>query len=267
MIQGYLDESGIQEGAPVCVVGGFFGGPGQFKRFGKAWQDTLNKYKISEFHAKEFWAFTANAERAGQYGSWSDNRARSFIRELTEVIYEFGRKIHPIATVLVVDSFNRLTYNQRRYLTGGALRKGKFVTSGCPSKTYFLPFQSVIIGIADHAPVGGKAHFAFDFNKNFKGYALDLYALMKQSGITVRDRLGEIAFPTGQEAVQLQAADLLCYLCYQYGQQRIINRSERPNEILKRIITGTILDKDFLFLDDAGLARLLADVGLPPDGV
>jgi hypothetical protein len=27
MLPGYLDESGIQDGAPVCIVAGYFGGP------------------------------------------------------------------------------------------------------------------------------------------------------------------------------------------------------------------------------------------------
>jgi hypothetical protein len=29
----YLDESGAHEGASVCLVAGYFGGPGQWKKF------------------------------------------------------------------------------------------------------------------------------------------------------------------------------------------------------------------------------------------
>ncbi len=88
---------------------------------------------------------------------------------------------------------------------------GKFKSSGCPSKSYFLPFQTCILDAADHVPVGGKAHFFFDLNKQFKGYAIDLFALVKGLDLKVKDRIGEVHFPTGLEAVQLQAADMFCY--------------------------------------------------------
>ena len=79
MLQGYLDESGIQEGAPLCLIGGFFGGPGQFKKFGKAWQTVLNQYEVQEFHAKEYWAFDSKGKRAAHpYRNWTEDKTQSF---------------------------------------------------------------------------------------------------------------------------------------------------------------------------------------------
>ena len=208
-----LHESGIQDGAPICLIGGYFGGPGQWRKVGIAWQTILNRHKVEEFHAKQFWAFADKGERVGPYKEWSESKAHHFLDELIAVID--GHKIHPVSTVLVVDAFNRLTHNERRFLTGGALRDGKFVTSGCASKPYFLPFQTVVLDLARHASIGGKAHFAFDLNKQFKGYALELFALVKGlTALPFHNRIGEISFPTGLEAVQLQTANLLCYLNY-----------------------------------------------------
>jgi hypothetical protein len=262
MLQGYLDESGIQDGAPVCLVAGYFGGQGQWRKVGQSWERILVQYGVPEFHASRFWAFKAGAERVGPYKGWSKDKAEQFLYELVEVINR--HKIHPVSTVLVVDAFQRLTYNQRRFLTGGALNNGRFVTSGCPSKPYYLPFQTVILDIARHAPIGGKAHFAFDLNKQFKGYALELFGLVK--GLVehpVHDRIGEISFPTGLEAVQLQTADLLCYLNYQFAQKKLANHAEKPDFLLRRILQGMLDENDFPFLDDKGLSTLLEGINLP----
>lgn len=264
MLQGYLDESGIQEGASVCLVAGYFGGPGQWRKLGTAWQKVLDEYKVTEFHAKQFWAFDNQAQRVGPYKNWSSAKAQTFLAKLISIID--SHKIHPVSSALVVESFNRLSYNQRRFLTGGSLRNGKFVTSGCPSKPYFVPFQNTILTIADHAPTGGKAKFAFDLNKNFKGYAQDLYyEVLKQTDVRVKDRLGEISFPTGQEAVQLQSADLLCYLNYQFAQKKLINRNERPDDLMRSVLQGLLDEHDCPFFDDEGLKLALDGVTLPSE--
>jgi len=142
---------------------------------------------------------------------------------------------------------------------------GKFKSSGCPSKPYFVPFQICVTDVAAHAPIGGKAHFAFDLNKQFKGYALDLFALVKGlEDLKVRDRIGEIEFPTGIEAVQLQTADLLCYQAYQYAQKRAANPNERPHPLLRNLLKGLAVEAD-AFLDDKGLGLLLEGINIPPD--
>jgi len=264
MFQAYFDESGIQDGASVCLVGGYFGGPGQWRKFGQEWQAILDEYEVPEFHAKQFWAFNDYGQRVGPYKGWSATKAETFLGKLVGVIDSHKKKIHPIGAVLVVEAFNRLTYNQRRFLTGGALRDGRFVTSGAPSKPYFLAFQSACLGVAHHAPVGGKAHFAFDLNKNFKGYALDLYSLLKETDLKVKGRLGEIAFPTGQEVVQLQAADLFCYLDYQFCKRKVQNKNEQPDPLLRSVLQGMLSEHDFPFLNDEGLAVVLEGVKLPP---
>jgi hypothetical protein len=39
MLEAYLDESGIHDGAPVCIVAGYFGDQSQMKKLGKGMEE------------------------------------------------------------------------------------------------------------------------------------------------------------------------------------------------------------------------------------
>jgi len=53
MIEAYLDESGIHDGAAVCVIAGYFGGPGQWHKFERLWRKSLDRagVPLEKFHA------------------------------------------------------------------------------------------------------------------------------------------------------------------------------------------------------------------------
>ena len=55
MIDAYLDESGIHAGATVCVIAGYFGGPGQMRKLERSWSRALREFsfEMADFHAKE----------------------------------------------------------------------------------------------------------------------------------------------------------------------------------------------------------------------
>jgi len=262
MIQAYLDESGIHDGAAVCTIAGYFGGPGQWRKHGAEWGRVIEHHQVPEFHAKQFWGRNPKGERVGPYRGWSDSKADAFLGQLVSTI-ESQTKIHPVSSTVVMESFKKLSHNQRRFLTGAELVNGKFRGTGCPSKPYFLPFQICVTDAAEHAPIGGEAHFFFDLNKQFKGYALDLFALLKHQETKVRDRIGEIDFRTGLDAPQLQAADLFCYQCYQFALRRLVNSNEKPSPLLRRLVRGMLLETD-TFLNDRGLSLLLKDADIPP---
>ena len=263
MIQAYLDETGIHEGAGVCAIAGYFGGPGQWKKQGREWDKILKRYNVDEFHAKRFWAFDKEGKRVGPYKDWAIAKADTFLDELVSTI-ENNPKLHPVSAVVVMEHWNRLSHNQRRFLTGGRLIDGKFKSSGCPSKPYFLPFQSCVVDAAGHAPIGGKAHFFFDLNKQFKGYALDCFALLKTYPLLCQDRVGDIDFKTGLEAAQLQAADLYCYQFYQYALRKIADPTARPTKLHMRLLRGLTPGAD-KFLDERAFEFLLNGVNIPPD--
>ena len=112
-----------------------------------------------------------------------------------------------------------------------------------------MPFQICITGVANHAPIGGKAHFAFDLNKQFKGYAVDLFDLVKsEQRLSVHDRIGDVTFPTGLETVQLQAADFLCYESYQYAHKRALDVYSKPHDLLVSLLKNKVQLEDFPFL-------------------
>ena len=217
MIDAYLDESGIHNGAKVCVIAGYFGGPGKMKRFEKAWKKALADYSfpMKEFHAKDLLKVPKHAP---------------MLRSLAKLAGEQPR-VYPVAYGLVVDDFNSFSRDERRFLTGATLgeRSGKLLTSGCPGKPYFCPFQSVIKIVTGYAPVGGKAHFSFGLNTQFAGYALQLFKQMHTDPHVEkpyntwksRDRLGEPLFPLAQETAPLQAADLLVHLIYKHMLERV----------------------------------------------
>ena len=110
MIEAYIDESGIHEGAKVCVVAGYFGGRGQWRRFESEWLRLLKGYDIplSDFHAKNLVKNTRHA---------------TFLRSAGKLIRSF-EKLHPIAVGVVVDDFMSLPVKQRMFFTELTSRTG-----------------------------------------------------------------------------------------------------------------------------------------------
>ncbi len=216
MIDAYLDESGIHEGAKVCVIAGYCGGPGQMKRLDRAWRKTLGDFDfpMKDFHAKDL---------------LKSRDARPMLEALARVAGE-QPKTHPIAYGIVVEDFNSFSLDERRFLTGATLMgSGKLVTSGCPSKPYFTPFQNILKVVTNYAPVGGKAHFFFGLGRPFAEYALAMFAQIKSqsemrtaiSTWTSRDRLGDPGFPAAEDTAPLQAADLLVHSVYLHMAKQI----------------------------------------------
>lgn len=212
MISAYLDESGIHDGAKVCLIAGYFGGPGQMKRFDTAWRDTLKRFNfpMRDFHAKDL---------------LKRHSAHPMLQALAQVAAS-QRKVYPVAYGIVVDDFNSFSLDERRFMTGATLMQdsGKLVTSGCPSKPYFVPFQQVLKIVTDNAPVGGLAHFHFGLGNIFAEYALAMFRQIKDeapihkafNSWNSRDRLGDPAFPLARDTAPLQAADLLVHTVYQH---------------------------------------------------
>jgi hypothetical protein len=210
MINAYLDESGFHEGAKMCVIAGYFGGPGQMRLLEKARDKTLSDFGFSmkDFHAKDLIKIRDR---------------RPMLKALARVVGE-QKKIYPVTWAIVVADFNSFSLEQRKFLTGATLSpSGKLITSGCPNKPYFVPFQQIIRVVTDAASVGGKAHFSFGINIQFAEYAIALFKQIvdnpppKDSSISTwksRDRLGTPLFPLAAETAPLQAADLLVHTTY-----------------------------------------------------
>jgi hypothetical protein len=259
MIDAYLDESGIHDGAKVCVIAGYFGGPGQMKRFEKAWKETLAQYSfpMKDFHAKDVLKIPRHAP---------------MLKSLARLAGE-QPKIYPVAFGIVVDDFYSLSLAERKFLTGATVsnKTGKLLTSGCPNKPYFCPFQSILKIVTGYAPIGGRARFSFGLGRPFAEYALHLFKQIHAETEIVkpfntwksRDRLGEPFFPLAEDTAPLQAADLLVPLIYLHMAEGI-QKGERGNFLrmpsdLARLCIANVRDrtKELVYQDKTCLRKMI----------
>ncbi len=257
MLEGYFDESGIHDGAPICIVAGYYADHSQWNRFEKRWKPILDKNHIDEFHAKEFFG----PHLAGsKYHGWSSTKCKMFLDKLLRTIDE--SRLHAMGSAVVISDWKDLSLERRKFFTGAEWNpsKGRFISTGCPSKPYFTPFQECIGTVAKHCSYGEVAHFFFDMNKQFSGYANDLYRLMKSYPLAYQRHLGVLSLPTGKEAVQLQAADLICYLFKDFIPQRIANPKFRVPPLLGRAIRHARTKRDFPLYNAAEFRRQLTMV-------
>lgn len=206
MVEAYFDESGIHDGAQVCVIAGYFGRQNAWRKIESGWRTILRKYnlELEDFHAKDL---------------IKSQNHQSMLRELATCITKYD--IFAISAGVIVSDFKEMDQGHRKWFTGDAGRSGG---TGAPSKPYFVPFQLCLQKVTDYTPAGAKAHFFFGLDRTFSGYATELFSQIKDSGYTVnwqtKKRLGNIAFPSAKETPQLQVADLFVHLTYLHFTER-----------------------------------------------
>src|ERR1700733_7451890 len=255
MIDAYLDESGIHDGAAVCVIAGYFGGRGQWGKFEKRWKQTFVRsgMPMEEFHAKTLL-------------KKEDPKFKRIARSLVTVIAEFAPKIHPVSAAIIVEDFYSFSLHDRKFMTGATWKNNELLGTGSPDKAYYIPFQHCLKRIAGRAPVGGKTHFFFGLDRTFSGYAEVLYKQRKADPFApFREELGEIAFPQAKATAPLQAADLLVHLSYQYALEMMQNNSwgrVQPEGLLLGALAGTVDQGDHTFQDRRCLETTLTK-GIP----
>jgi hypothetical protein len=237
VIHAYLDESGIHDGAEVCVIAGYFGGPGQFKRFARGWRRELSALgmEMADFHAKDLTA----------------RRDHSTVLQLAQLIAQF--KIYPITHGIVVKDFFEFDEGQRKFLTGATLDDtGRVRQSGSPNKPYFVPFHHILRRLASYAPVGGKVKFHFGLDRSFAEYArFALKNIQTFPGVGFRERLGSAEFPLASQTAALQAADLLVHLSYDHmlKQERTKNAYLQRGTALRILLSNKRMDDDHVYYD------------------
>ncbi len=213
-----MDESGIHDGATVCVVAGYYGTHAAWNNFEGQWRRILRDHHIEEvgFHAKRFWKKMKGGERVSPYTGWSDDKAKKFLERLVQAIVR--NRIFPFGYGVVVEHWNALPLNARKLMTGAVHRKGRFVSSGSPDRSYYLPFMYSVAASLAHSGAtesAEKVHFFVGLDKTFSDYAKYMYErTFTDPRISLNHLLGTIAFPLSKETPQLQAADLLAHCLY-----------------------------------------------------
>lgn len=237
-LQAYLDESGHSGDSPICAIAGYFGGVNQWAKFERSWKRILEREAVAEFHAKRFWARDNDGNLVSEYKGWTKDRARRFLADLLEVIR--ANRVYPIAGVLVMEEWRRLTKEERRWLTGAVLRKigekSKLITEGAPNKPYFLPFHHCVIKAALYCKPGIRVHFTLDANKNIEGWAVKLFQALKEK--LCPRQLGDLVFADSRDACPLQAADLLAYEINRYAKSRTSGQRPKPRVVLMRALSS-----------------------------
>jgi hypothetical protein len=170
MIDAYLDESGIHDGAGICVVAGYFAGRGQWRKFEKAWRQVFTDHgtAVEEFHAKGLL-------------KKDDPRQKRLAESLGDVIQSFSQKIHPVTAAIAVQDFESFTLDDRKFMTGATLENGRLIRTASPNKPHYIPFQHCLKRVAAYAPEGGKAHFFFGLGRPFSEYASMLFEQAKNA--------------------------------------------------------------------------------------
>jgi hypothetical protein len=258
VIEGYIDESGIEDGANVCVMCGLFGGKGQWKKFERDWGKALSDSDVplDKFHALDL--VGRNGKRRRFFYNWTDDQYDTLMRRLCKAVTSY--KIYPVTHAIVIPDFNSFPEIQRRFFTGAEIRNGRLVSSGSPNRPYFVPFQKCIKRIASYAPVGGRAHFFFGLDRPFAKYAGSYYKNLQTSKTLVvefRERLGQISFPLARETPELQAADLLTYLTALDVERRIASGdfTVEPKGYLREFWVRTRMKEDHSLINKASLTE------------
>jgi hypothetical protein len=224
----YADESGIHDGAAYCLVCGYVGREDHWLRFDQRWREVLADAGQSDFHAKRFFARSANGARVPPYQGFSDREATAFVEALIGTVVAPEHHLNRIGIGIDTAAFSSLSTGERRYLTGGNFHHGRFrLNTGAPTKPYYLAFFHTYLQALRGLPQDNSVmHFMFDQQNVLQEQAL---AAMRIATDALKARntpewwlnqIGPISFAERKKYSALQAADLATYLWYCYAESR-----------------------------------------------
>jgi Protein of unknown function (DUF3800) len=253
MIQAFLDESGIHEGAEICVIAGYYGESDEWRNLEAQWRAILRgaDVPIDKFHALdliEHRKFFFQMERA---------RHDKLKTELANAIA--SSKVHPVTVALIVSDFRALRIPQKQFFTGATIDDstipGKLRTNGCPTTPYFMPFLHCVRKVFDSSPDESKVDFHFGFASPFHGYATEMFKMIRTRNPAARNPIRSEA----KETPQMQAADFLCYTTYKHALERHAANdwNAMPAELLTILLTNLQDPTDCQFFDKATIAESL----------
>lgn len=260
MMEAYLDESGIHDGAAICVIAGYFAEPREWKKFEIGWRKLLSDYLVPmrEFRAKDVF------NKKGFFHKWSEKTHTAFVGRALEAI--LWHKVYPLSSGVVVKDFKSFSLQERRYMTGATLFHGRGkMAGGCPNKPYFVPFQACVRKVTDYTPRQGRAHFVFGLDRTFASYATDLFRDMKtKAPILWRKKLGNPSFPFAAETPGPQAADTIAYLTYAHMTRHFSPEgwNAAPKDEIAYLLRRAKSASDFTCFNKACLQSMLDDLRL-----
>lgn len=274
MLKAYFDESGVHQGAQACVVAGFWGKIGPWRKFEKGWRSVLKNFKLplEQFHAKEI------AQRNGIFHRWDHEKYGDFLKRIGSVVRE--SRIRPVCHGVFHEDFYSFSLPERRFLTGAAWNPEtrKFLTSGSPNKPYFIAFTECIKTVAGYTLATGKVEMFFGSDRPIAEYATHLMKWLKwrtgqqrSAGARINsrfsiDKFGGMHFPLAKETPRLQVADLFSYLTYirMLEGQKTRDFDAVPNELMSALLSNRKELNDTTYRDAELLRNMISELQIPP---
>jgi hypothetical protein len=216
------------------------------------WQRVLKQFGLEGIgvHAKRFFP-----RRGPEYEGWKEADTVECFNSLIAVIN--AAEVRAVGASLVVDIFNQLNADERRYVTGAqfGIKANKWLTSGAPKTPYHVPVQHAVIDGGKMASPENKAHFVHDQQNQYAPLVLERFAELKKA-LKIKDNLGDMVFSSRLEAIPLQAADLIAYVATKHAEARLA--SGLPNVPLS-YESRRILERphDLRFIDRHGISLIL----------
>jgi hypothetical protein len=248
VVEAYLDESGIDERDPVCLVCGYVGGYAQFRLLQENWKAVVSCLPGNDFHAKRFFTRDQNGERLDHYRGWSDKKAREFVDRLIEAIH--STKIHPVGAAADVRKFFEYDLDRRVWLTGGVMNSAKWKTSGSPHSPYYVPFQHCVLAAKDLVRGNLKVNIFCDQNHLLFPYAFEITKQLKRLYPDCEKKLGTTVPVSRTDVVMVQAADLLTHIHYRHK----ANPTDETEYALSRLLEK---ENNIRYYGDKGLEMAL----------
>lgn len=211
MLEVYLDDSGIHDDSPYCVVAGLAAGANPWKRFDEQWKLLLEEHELDDFHAKDFF------KRGGLFWKWDDEKFYGFLDRMTSIIRSLKLNVVGFAVDRAV--FDSLPEGFRRFLTGAGydLDRMKMKGTGAPSKPYFHCLSWCLYKaaqLARHSEI--PIHVYCDQQTHYEPLARSLFEEWKELEGVYGGRLTSIEFASRRNHRPLQAADLVAHVLYRY---------------------------------------------------
>lgn len=189
MFTAFSDESGSPDQASV-VVAGFLASDEQWVEFERNWTDTLHNFGISHFHASEF------AHSVGEFAKWKDHTKDQALKEGRQ---RFLRQL--LAHIILR---TRFCYSHTVRMSDYRKLNGVYILSAVPP--YALCGRTAVKSVTEwatrnHVP---ETHIKYVFEDGAKDKGFFLKRMVKDRGF-------EPILKKKDEAIPLQAADLLAY--------------------------------------------------------
>lgn len=252
VIQAFLDESGIHDNAEVCVIAGYYGRPGAWRKLSDRWKDILcaAKVPLDKFHALDL------IQHRGVFFQMPRDEHEKLTLNLSRAVASF--RVHPVTVALIMEDFHSLTLDQKRFFTGATIddsvNPGRLKTGGRPSTPYFMPFSHCVRTVYDNNP-NREIDFHFGFARPFLGYAKEMFQMIRTRNPAAREPIQSQA----KNTPQMQIADFLCYASYKHmlERHRANDWNVSPVEPLYSLLTNLQRPENCRFFNKETIAESL----------